>query len=98
MTSDQVEQIAAAQNFGIASAVKRGRRPEWPYVPIVDHGTHTEQLRGLAYATRFEAVERAQKAINARREGLRRQLRDPGCRALREHFGLPRELQSQEHP
>lgn len=82
---DGVDAAVAACPFGEATAVKRGRRAEWPYVPVIDHGTHTEQLRGLAYATRFEAVERARKAIVARQEALR-------YRALRQQFGLPREI------
>ena len=89
-----VEEIVAGLNFGEATAVKRGRRAEWPYVPVIDHGRHTEQLRGLAYATRFEAIECAKKKIVARQEALRRKLRDPRYRALRQQHGLPAELET----
>ena len=91
-TGDQSAVIAALGYFSRATAVKRGRRSEWPYVPVIDHGTHTEQLRGRAYATRAEAVEFAHKSILARREALQRKLRDPRYRALREMYGLPREI------
>lgn len=92
MNEDSINSAVAAVNFGTATAVKRGRRPEWPYVPIVDHGSHTEQLLGVAYATRVEAVQCAERTIAARREFLGQQLRNPRYRALREQHGLPREI------
>lgn len=93
------EQIAAEFDFGKPSAAKRGRRKEWPYVPIIDYGrqtcsvhmTRTLQLKGVAYATREEAVERAAKHIEANRIELVRKLRDPRWRALRLQHGLPQE-------
>lgn len=90
--SEQILEAVARHPFGEATAVKHGRRAEWPYVPIIDHGTHTEQLRGLAYATRFEAIERARKAIEHRRGTFIRQLGEPRYRALRLQWGLPEEI------
>lgn len=82
-----------------AGARKGGRRSPWPYVPILKHAPtpgspagHTEQLRGLAYATRPEAVEAAQRHRDAAVEDLYRKLLRPEHRALREHHGLPAEL------
>lgn len=49
-----------------ASAVKRGRNPAFPYVPVVvrDNGsTHNTNTRN-AYATREEAVAFAQRWID----------------------------------
>jgi hypothetical protein len=92
IVADDFERAVSSQNFGAASAVKRGRRPEWPYVPIIDHGTHTEQLRGLAYETRAQAIDVAQRAIDARRASFRQKLYDPRYRALREQHALPREI------
>ena len=88
----QIDAVVAAHSFGIPASVKRGRRAEWPYVPIIDHGTHTEQLRGFAFATRDEAVAFAEKTIDLRRDALRHKLLEPRYRVLREHHGLPREL------
>ncbi len=87
-----IERVVNEQPFGTPIAVKRGRRQEWPYVPIIDHGTHTEQLRGLAYETRAQAVDIARRSIEARRSEFRRKLYEPRYRALREQYGLPREL------
>lgn len=89
---DAVQDVVQKLDFGRATAVKRGRRQEWPYVPVIDHGTHTEQLRGLAYATRDEAVRRSQAIIDARRFDLAKRLSDPRYRALREYHGLPRDI------
>lgn len=49
-----------------ASAVKRGRNPAFPYVPVVireDGSTHNTNTRN-AYATRDEAVAYAQRWID----------------------------------
>jgi hypothetical protein len=95
---DIVEQIAAQTDFGKPSAAKRGRRKEWPYVPVIDYGpqvgiyvTRTMQLKGLAYATREEAVEAAAKHIERCRADLAKRLREPRYRALRQQYGLPQE-------
>lgn len=93
------EQIAAEFDFGKPSAAKRGRRKEWPFVPVIDYGkqpigvhrTRTMQLRDLAFATREEAVRRAAKYIEANRVELARKLRDSRWRALRLQHGLPQE-------
>lgn len=82
-----------------ASAAKRGRRPEWPYVPIVVYGPtegcprgYTQQIRARAYATRAEALAAAEQHIARGREALAADLADPRKRALREQHGLPRDL------
>lgn len=90
------EQIAAEANFGKATAAKRGRRKEWPYVPIIEtrvspHRTITQQIKGRAYATREEAIACAAKVIEYRRTHLATQLRSQGARALRLQYGLPQE-------
>ena len=95
-TAAQIEQIVAREKFGAASAAKRGRNPSFPYVPVIDHGfqargvhrTRTEQIIGLAYATREEAVAYAAKVIDARRETLRQKLSLPNYRALRAKYGI----------
>lgn len=90
---------AAAYDHLSPSARKSGRRPEWPYVPIVVHErsdgrmTTTKQLRGLAYETRDEAVAAAAAHIEACRRTLARQLGERQYRALREQYGLPREIE-----
>lgn len=95
---DKIESVVAAARFGRAYAARRGRRTEWPWVPVIDFGatgpgsvprTRTEQIRGRAFATRYEAVEYAARTIEARRDDLRSKLLDPRHRALREYHGLP---------
>jgi hypothetical protein len=90
--TEQIAAIVAAADFGKPTAVKRGRNPAWPYVPIVDHGRHTEQLLALAFVTRAEAIAAASATIQARRDHLARQLAEPRMRALRQSHGLPREI------
>lgn len=90
--TEQIETVVAAFPFGTATAIKRGRRPEWPYVPVVDHGDRTEQLKGFAYATRDQAVAKALHTIEHRRAAMRLRLADPTCRAFREQHGLPRDI------
>jgi hypothetical protein len=72
---------------GKASAAKRGRRAEWPYVPVIIHGEYpferTEQIRAKAFANRPDALAYAERVIEARREALARKLADPRHRALR---------------
>lgn len=90
------EAVAAAPR-GRASAAKRGRRAEWPYVPVVirtdDVGVERSgQVLGVAFATREEAVAAAQASIDAAGESLARKLGQRQHRALREAHGLPREL------
>lgn len=92
LIGDRVDLIAAAEDFGVPSAAKRGRNPRWPFVPVVKFESgRTQQLRGLAYSTREDAVARAERQIDARRQQLARDLCRPNMRALREQHGLPRD-------
>lgn len=92
--------IAEAANAHItATAVKRGRRPEWPYVPVLVYGPtegtpagYTAQIKGKAFADRDEAVAFAQGHIDRMTSTLAARLALPAHRALREQYGLPREL------
>jgi hypothetical protein len=101
----QIEEIVAAMAWGKASAAKRGRNPSWPFVPVIDHTIlhpqagdtllrqRTENAcRGVAFATREEAVAKAQQVIDARKVHLASQLADPRYRALRVSHGLPSEI------
>lgn len=98
--TEQVDSILRDYPFGRASAAKRGRNPKFPWVPVIDYGkqktsihaTRTSQIRGRAYRTREEAVDCAQTAINNATAHLRSKFLDPRYRALREQYGLPREL------
>jgi len=49
-------------------------------------------VRALAYVTREEALAAAAATIQARRNDLRQKLMDPRYRALREQYGLPRNI------
>ena len=95
-----IEKLVAEQKFGRANAVKRGRNPKYPWVPIIDYGeqtqgvhtTRTEQIRKLAFAEREDAVNAAQKVIDARRDKFRHDLLEPRMRALRQQYNLPRDI------
>lgn len=98
---DAVTEVVAGTDFGKASARKSGRDPRWPFVPIIDWSERlereggfqrTEQVLGLAYETRAEAVAAAQAMIDKRRAAMDADLRDPRKWALREWHGLPRDL------
>ncbi len=97
---DQIDAIVADHDFGIPAAVKRGRNARYPYVPVIRHvggyRPRTEQLLGLAYATRTDAITAAERAIDRRRAKLAYDLAEPCMRALREQSGLPREVQLME--
>jgi hypothetical protein len=94
------EEAAARADFGKASARRSGRNPNWPYVAVIDHGeqatgvhtTRTETILKVAFATRDEAIQEAQRQIDFRRRSLAKRLALPGYRALREQHGLPTEL------
>ncbi len=98
------EQIAAAVAdarkrgvIGRPSARRTGRNPEWPYVPVIitvnEVGTESQkQILGKAFKTRTEAVEYADSVIERWYVDLAKSLADPRYRALRQHYGLPREL------
>jgi len=93
---EQVDRVVAQADFGTPGAVKRGRNPKRPYVPIItwnfEGAPRTTQLKRLAYATRAEAVGGTQRQIEAERRGLAKRLLDKGQRVLREQYGLPRDL------
>jgi hypothetical protein len=88
------EAVAARpERFGTASASKRGRNQKWPYVPVVKSATGTtSQVLGLAYATRQEALDKAQAHIDHLKTMTINRMADPCQRALRAWYGLPREL------
>jgi hypothetical protein len=93
----QIDTIAANFPFGSPSAVKRGRFPQWPYVALItdymgQEGVTHNPMGRRAYATREEAVAAAGRYLNVLRAKLRADLADPRMRALREQYGLPREL------
>lgn len=93
-----VEQAYDAMNppgSAIASAAKRGRNPAFPYVPVIIYPerarTHNP-VTGFAFATRQEAIACAQDHLDRLRSTICAQLAEPRHRALREQYGLPREL------
>lgn len=77
-------------------ALKRGRNPRYPYVPIIYHPAATdgrghrkswqEQVRARAFAARDEAVAYANETIHFRRDLFEKRLRDPLERALRRQW------------
>jgi len=106
ITAQDIEQAVAAKSatgyFGEATARKGGRNPRWPYVPVVAYTNPetglrtTKQIKGLAYATRAEAVDSAARTIAAEQARVTAQLGQRAYRALRESYGLPRELENQD--
>lgn len=92
--TDRIVEVVNSANLGQPTARKSGRTDRWPYVPVIDHGTHVEQIRGLAYATRPEAMYAAERHLDQARATLARHLAEPRYRALREQYGLPREIDS----
>jgi hypothetical protein len=97
--AEQIEKVITSRNWGKPSARKGGRNPKWPWVPIINYGedwrsrTRTYQPRGVAFETREQAVEYASKAIAGQMELYRRMLHCPRQRAMREQYGLPREIE-----
>ena len=98
---DAFAKAAAAAYAGHkATARKSGRRPEWPYVPVIDSApgqyggerVHAISVRGLAFATREEAVAAAERQLARMVAKLAERLREPHNRALREQHGLPTEI------
>lgn len=91
---------------GTPGAVKRGRDSRWPYVPIVclpdrpdgAYAAQTSQIRGRAFATRDEAIADAAAYLERGRAAFAADLLEPRHRALREHWGLPREIPSRWDP
>jgi len=91
--AEQVEETLAAQHWPEPSAVKRGRNPLFPYVPVLIYvGRTTNPARGRAFPDRASAIAFAQQCLDANKDRLRRAFNDPRCRATRRHYGLPEEL------
>lgn len=95
--ADRIDTALADVDLGDPAAYKRGRDARWPYVPVVlvtnDVGrTVQQQVMGLAYATLPEAQQAARDHIAGLRRSIAAKLADPRYRALREQYGLPREL------
>lgn len=97
---DIIQDVVSNIDFGRASARKRGSNPKFPYVPVVETvGSRTvtrNPALGRAYATREEAISVAQRTIDRQREILTKDLGDRRHRALRQHHGLPREIEDLE--
>lgn len=94
---EQIEGAISRMKLGVASACKRGRNGEFPYVPVIaDHlgrpGRTHNPTRKRAYATRDEAVSIAQQIIDAWKDDYRKKLADPRYRAFRRQWGLPEEI------
>lgn len=98
VTDEQVEAVVdRLYGHYRAEAVKRGRNPAFPYVPVyrfADRGFgQTTQIRGRAYETREQAIRMAERQIERFKQHARDTLRHPSQgRALRQQHGLPREL------
>lgn len=97
-TNPNIQSAVEAVDFGEPTARKTGRNPQFPYVPViirptdVPNVTRQEQLVGLAFRTRSEAIACAEGHILRERQLLAARLADPRFRALREAHGLPREM------
>lgn len=94
---DEIETAVESLNWGVGDAAKRGRNPAFPYVPVVryarDGRRQTQNpTRRVAFATRAEAADCAQRHIDDLKNAIKAQLAEPRYRALREQYGLPREL------
>lgn len=94
MTVDElIAEALADVDLGRPHALKRGRNPRWPYVPVIlDAAGGQDQIRARAYATRAEALAAAQRHLDALRASIAARCADRRHRALREQHGLPREL------
>jgi len=78
-----------------ASAAKRGKNPDFPFVPIVidtRDGRTYNPAKGLAFAYRENAVSVAQDTIDESAIRHYSIATAGGHRAARERVGLPREL------
>jgi len=94
---ERIAEVVAGVEHGRPAARKLGRNPRFPYVPVLVGSPGggldgVEQILGLAFATREEAVWAAERTVGQRRAALARHLAEPRHRAAREHYGLPREL------
>lgn len=93
-TTKTPAEAAREADFGRPSARKSGRRSEWPYVPVlivqtdVPGRTQEQQIVGLAFATREEAIAAAEGHILRLRHVLQAKLEQPRFRALRAQYGV----------
>lgn len=96
-TMKKIDEIVAMFPIGEASAAKRGRNANWPYIAIIKNylgregSTHNPMGRS-AYSTKEIAKDVAQNYINEFRADFRRKLLDPCHRALRRQYGLSEEI------
>lgn len=77
----------------VATAVKRGRNPAFPFVPVyrypsIRFGTATTQIPKRAYADREAAVACANSYVERLKQNMRERLVAPGERALRAQWGV----------
>lgn len=90
---DQIEAAIEAASWGRPNAVKRGRNPAYPYVPVMIFPERTQNLtQGVAFATRDEAISYGERYINHCKKVTAARLAEPRNRSLRQQYGLPREL------
>lgn len=97
-----IERAVAARDFGVAAARKTGRNPRFPYVPVVRRTdpetgrTFDAQILARAFEHRAAALAFAERHLALARARTRESLADRRYRALREDYGLPRELEELE--
>jgi hypothetical protein len=82
-----------------ATAAKRGKNPKFPYVPLLkitpkdgSRGRTTNPTQGVAYATREEAIAKAQQCLDSYRYVRAHTMLRPSHRAERDYHGLPRDI------
>lgn len=100
LTEHRAREVAEAAHAHLtATADKRGRYADRPYVPVIVTGPtagdpvgHRAQILARAFPTRADAVSAAQQQIARQIDELTDKLRQPRQRALREWHGLPREV------
>lgn len=89
----RIRAVADAVDFGTPGYRRRGRNPRFPFVPVRNLADGREsQVQARAFADAGDALVCAAEHIDALREALVDKLGDHRHRAVREHHGLPREL------
>lgn len=99
VTVDMVTATVERMQWPTVVARKRGRDSRFPYVPVLRYPApagggkgYEKQIRARAFVTADAAVAHGERVVRRQREVMVRDLLDPAKRALREHHGLPREL------